>query len=130
MAQRGHAEDCPGCEWESYCLRPEDAAWTGPPPAHRRQPPPVRPKPHVNAWFAVIWIGTVIPGLALPVLWLKLLGLAVFLLSVGFWLVHEISHGRRYRGCHWCTERAAREWPDLWAAWLEGQRAAVDRCPE
>lgn len=41
MAQRGHAQDCPGCEWDAWCLLPEDAVWTGSSPEHRRQEPPV-----------------------------------------------------------------------------------------
>lgn len=46
MAQRGHAPDCPGCEWDD--LLPEDVAWFAlngvSKPNHRRLDPPVCPR--------------------------------------------------------------------------------------
>jgi hypothetical protein len=124
-SQRGHAEDCPGCEWSA--LLPEDIACfetnSVTRPNHRRLEFPMKPKSTINRWYAGVAAAGV---LAIPgTLEGQLVGpvglLSVFTAFVAFALWHWCAHTARHLHCPWCTERAIRQHDDKMWAWRAEQ---------
>lgn len=153
MATKGHAEDCPACQY--LCLPAVDRRWFAEhgytPKHHRREPPsaPVLLKPYTPAvvlcQLSLVVLGMSIadgaPEVAVPMV---LLALLWFLVCP---VIHYLKH---QRGLHeWCficqsekpgiNEKRLREWRDAvkqWEkeqtqVWLDSQARGLPwPCPE
>jgi hypothetical protein len=129
MATKGHAEDCPACQY--LCLPAVDRRWFAEhgyaPKHHRREPPskPVLLKPYTPALLvcelAVFGLGMSIagnaPGLAAP---LVLLTLLWFLVCPA---IHNPRHHRLHEWCFLCQS----EKPRINAMRLRRWRGAVQQ---
>src|ERR1700754_4860428 len=129
MATKGHAEDCPACQF--LCLPAVDRRWFAQhgytPKHHRREPPskPVLLKPYTLALVLcelvvsvlVISIAGNVPDLAAPLVLLALLWFVVCP------VLHSVRHHRLHDWCYLCQSQK----PRLNAMRLRKWHGAVQR---
>lgn len=135
MAQRGHAPDCPGCEWDACGFQPEDLRYVGKQPPHRREVLPPAPKSNALAWILsgtgalvfALCVAAAIPALQGATTELGLLAGALGVTALA-WVHHRTSHGSGRR-CPWCRQDAIEAHHERFVAWKADQIAAYNANP-